>query len=379
MILCLLGSARAGTASLVTDIRVGHSSERVRVVFDLERHAVYEQQKTANPNRATIVIKDVVLGEEAQQAVVQGGIPQPMDIYSWKGDRVRIDLDLDVMGSFRILTLNNPYRLVVDLYGVSKEPVSPPGAVRQLTDKERRAEREIRTIVIDPGHGGKDTGAMVDRDKDHKALKEKDLVLDISLRLRRIMEQRHDAIIHMTRETDVFVPLDDRVAFAKEKQADLFVSIHANAHRSSTIGGLEVYRFGKAEDQQALEVAARENSTSLGEAREISDSTLLLLAEKRLEKWIEESQNLAWEMSTAMSEHLEPDYNLTDRGVKTAPFYVLRHITMPGILVEVAYLTHASDRQHLVSPAFRQQVAESIFTGISEYIKYIKSRRIASG
>ncbi|HIN33696.1 MAG TPA: AMIN domain-containing protein, partial [Nitrospirales bacterium] len=101
----------AGTTSLVTNIRVGQSPDYIRVVFDLDRQAVYEHQRVTNPNRATIMIRDVVLGQDAQQAIVNGGIPYPMRIYSWKGDWVRIDLDLDVMGTFRILNLDNPYRL----------------------------------------------------------------------------------------------------------------------------------------------------------------------------------------------------------------------------------------------------------------------------
>ena len=372
----------AGTTSLVKDIRVGHSPDYVRVVFDLERQAVYEHQRVTNPNRATIMIRDVVLGQDAQQAIVNAGIPHPMRIYSWKGDRVRVDLDLDVMGTFRILNLNNPYRLVVDLYdvserrasGVSKSQASSDPdltPVRLLTEEERRADRAIRTIVIDPGHGGKDTGAAF-----HKAnLEEKDLVLDIALRLRRIMVNRHDATIYMTRETDVFVELADRVAFADEKKADLFVSIHVNAHPSSEIEGLEVYMFGVAEDQRALEVAARENGTSLEEAGEIN-MVDLLKAQLRLRDIIERSQNLAWFTNIAMSKRLGAKYQLADLGVKTAPFHVLRNTAMPAILAEVAYLTNSKDRKRLASSKFRQQVAESIFTGISEYIE---SLHVASG
>ncbi|HIA13779.1 MAG TPA: N-acetylmuramoyl-L-alanine amidase [Nitrospirales bacterium] len=379
----------AGTTSLVTNIRVGQSPDYIRVVFDLDRQAVYEHQRVTNPNRATIMIRDVVLGQDAQQAIVNGGIPYPMRIYSWKGDWVRIDLDLDVMGTFRILNLDNPYRLVVDLYdvterralGASKSQASPkadasaldpdPTPVRLLTEEERRADRVIRTIVIDPGHGGKDAGASVRKAK----IEEKDLVLDIALRLRRIMVNRHDATVYMTRETDVFVELEDRVAFANAKKADLFVSIHVNAHSSSKIEGLEVYMFGEAEDQRALEVAARENGTSLDAAEDI-DIVSLILAEKRLEKQIKDSQNLAWATRTAMSRRLGAKYNLADLGVKTAPFYVLRYTAMPGILAEVAYLTNSKDRKRLTSSKFRQQVAESIFTGISEYIELL---HVASG
>ena len=379
----------SGTKSLVKNIRVGHSPEYVRVVFDLERQAVYEHQRVTQTNRAIIMIRNVVLGQDAQHAIVNAGIPHPMRIYPWKGDRVRVDLDLDAMGTFRILNLDNPYRLVVDLYdvltlrGVSAStsrivprldaPELDPDLtpVRLLTEEEWRADRAIRTIVIDPGHGGKDPGASFRKAN----LEEKDLVLDIALRLRHILENRHDVTVYMTRETDVFVTLADRVEFANAKKADLYVSIHVNAHPSSKIEGLEVYMFGAAEDQRALEVAARENGTSLEEAGEI-DIVSLLIAEKLLEKKIEDSRDLAWSTKIAMSKRLGVRYNLADLGVRTAPFYVLRYTAMPGILAEVAYLTNSKDRKHLASSTFRQHAAESIFTGISDYIE---SLHVASG
>ncbi len=379
----------SSTKSLVKNIRIGQASDYVRVVFDLERQAVYEHQRVKNSNRATITIKSVVLGQDAQQAIVNAGVPHPMKIYAWKGDQVRIDLDLDVMGTFRILNLDSPYRLVVDLYDVSERralgaqksqalpeldvPDLDPNLtpVRLLTEEQRRADRAIRTIVIDPGHGGKDPGAAIRKAK----IEEKDLVLDIALRLRRIMVNRRDATIYMTRETDVFVELKDRVAFANEKEADLFVSIHVNAHPSEEIEGLEIYMFGEAEDQRALEVAARENGTSIEAAGEIS-MVDLLRAELGLRLTIERSQNLAWFTKNAMSKRLGSKYQLADLGVKTAPFHVLRNTAMPAILAEVAYLTNARDRKLLASAKFRQQVAESIFTGISEYIE---SLHVASG
>ena len=379
----------SGTKSLVKNIRVGHSPEYVRVVFDLERQAVYEHQRVTQTNRAIIMIRNVVLGQDAQHAIVNAEIPHPMRIYPWKGDRVRVDLDLDAMGTFRILNLDNPYRLVVDLYDVltlrgvtastsrivprldapELDPDLMP--VRLLTEEEWRADRAIRTIVIDPGHGGKDPGASFRKAN----LEEKDLVLDIALRLRHILENRHDVTVYMTRETDVFVTLADRVEFANAKKTDLYVSIHVNAHPSSKVEGLEVYMFGAAEDQRALEVAARENGTSLEEAGEI-DIVSLLIAEKLLEKKIEDSRDLAWSTKIAMSKRLGARYNIADLGVRTAPFYVLRYTAMPGILAEVAYLTNSKDRKHLASSTFRQHAAESIFIGISDYIK---SLHVASG
>ncbi|MBQ27924.1 MAG: hypothetical protein CMH81_07290 [Nitrospiraceae bacterium] len=371
----------SATQSLVKNIRVGHSPEYVRVVFDLEQQADYAHQRLANPDRATITIQDVVLGPEAQQAIVSTDIPHPMSIYSWKGDRVRVDLDLAVMGTFRILSLDKPYRLVIDLYdvstqrahGASKSGTSP----KVLTEEQRRAEGDIRTIVIDPGHGGKDPGATVKKAK----LEEKDLVLDIALRLRLIMENRSDATIYMTRETDVFVELEDRVALANEKKADLFISIHANAHSNSKVEGLEVYTFGVAEDERALAVAARENGISLEEIGDINEIAQLN-SDLLMRRKVENSIDLAWLTREAMAKQLGAKYNLADLGVKTAPFYVLRHTAAPmaGILAEVAYLTNSKDRKRLASSKFRQQVAESIFVGISEYIPaYNKSQYVVSG
>lgn len=375
--------------SFVKNIRVGHSPDYVRVVFDLERPPIYAHQQFTELNRATILMKNIFLGQKAQQAIINVGIPHPMKVYSWQGDQIRIDFDLNLMGTFRFFDLKNPYRFVIDLYDVKKvsgikksNPDATTGSinsvagsalapVRLLTEAERHADRAIQTIVIDPGHGGKDSGASF-----HKTnMYEKDLVLDISLRLKNILEDRHDVSVYMTRETDVFIELEERAKFANAKDADLFVSIHVNAHPTPAIQGLEVYMFGAAEDQRALEVAARENGTSLEEAGEV-DVVSLLIAEKLLEKKINQSRDFAWVTKTAMSEHLGKRYSLEDLGVKTAPFYVLRHTAMPGILAEVAYLTNPGDRKHLASSVFRQQAAESIFSGI---VNYISSLAVPSG
>ncbi len=371
------------TQSLVKNIRVGYSPESTRVVFDLERQAIYEHQRLTSPkNHVMITIQDVVLGQEAQQAIVSGAIPHPMTIYSWKGNQVRIDLDLDVMGTFRIFNLKNPHRFVIDLYDLPEKQahVGPDGLARgrELQEEERRVDKTVQIIVIDPGHGGKDPGASIRKEK----LAEKDLVLDIALRLRRIMEDRHDAMIYMTRETDVFVELEDRVALANEKKADLFISIHVNAHSSPEVAGLEVYRFGEAKNPDDLEKAARENRMSIEETKELGLMALVIgIGEKNASSFlsngkVDNSRNLAWETRNAMSKRLGDKYKLADLGVKTAPFYVLRHTVMSSILAEVAYLTNSSDRKHLVSPKFRQQVAEAIFTGI---VDYIETRKGASG
>ena len=169
----------------------------------------------------------------------------------------------------------------------------------------------------------------------------------------------------MTREKDVFIELEDRAGFANGKKADLFVSIHVNSHPRRHIKGLELYHFGEASDPRALEVAARENGTPLEEQ---APAWQYILADKLNDKKIEDSQEFAWTIKKSMVNRLSKHYKVKDHGVKTAPFYVLRMTTMPGILAEVAFVSNPTEERLLTSRSYQQRVAEGIFEGIKTYI-----------
>ncbi len=215
-----------------------------------------------------------------------------------------------------------------------------------------------RTIVIDPGHGGHDPGTM-----DKNGLREKDVVLDIARRVRKLLDEEGFEVI-MTRDRDVFIPLEERTAIANSKKADLFVSIHVNAARNPHPRGTETYYLNLATTPDAEEVAARENAVTTRRIGELESILQKVMNNNR----IVESRELAGRVQNSMSSKL---YSSTtderNRGVKTAPFYVLLGAQMPSVLVEVAYLTNRKDATLLGDATFRQRAAESIAKGIGVY------------
>ncbi|HSE60503.1 MAG TPA: N-acetylmuramoyl-L-alanine amidase, partial [Nitrospiraceae bacterium] len=248
-----------------------------------------------------------------------------------------------------------------------KTPPAPPPAVSpQAADAPaapsapRRTANQIRTIVLDPGHGGKDAGTV-----SRRGLEEKAITLKVSLRLRDLIKARLGARVLMTRDRDDFIELGERAKFANANEADLFISVHVNSHPQPSVKGIEIYHFGEAKDQRALEVAARENGTPIngnGVGWEY------LVADLLTAKRIEESLELAWQTKEAMVKHLNGQYQTVDHGVKTAPFYVLRYTAMPSILAEIAFMSNASEEQLMRQSSFIDDVAEALFQGIKSYL-----------
>jgi len=169
----------------------------------------------------------------------------------------------------------------------------------------------------------------------------------------------------MTRDTDVFVELEERAKFANRHEADLFVSIHVNSHPSRSVKGIEIYHFGEAKDQRALEVAARENGTPLSST---GVGWEYLVADLLTTKKIEESLELAWTAKESLVTYMNGRYTVTDHGVKTAPFYVLRYTSMPSILAEIAYISNPAEEVLLRKNIFVRDVAESLLNGVKSFL-----------
>lgn len=218
---------------------------------------------------------------------------------------------------------------------------------------------KVRTLMIDPGHGGHDPGAMA------FGLKEKDLALAIALRLRDLVAQRHpDVRVGMTRDDDRFVPLSRRPQLAKALGADLFVSIHLNASQVERFHGVETYFLNLTSDASALEVAARENATS---ERKVSDLNVILLDLLR-DTNILESSKLAQATHTELVDTLREADPVRDLGVKQAPFMVLIGAEMPGVLVEAGFITNRSESERLRSADYLNRIAEGIYAGLDKYM-----------
>jgi N-acetylmuramoyl-L-alanine amidase len=229
---------------------------------------------------------------------------------------------------------------------------------------------KIGRIVIDAGHGGHDTGTI-----GPNGLMEKDLVLDVALRLGRLLESKLGAEVIYTRDDDTFIPLETRTAIANEHQADLFVSVHANSSQDESARGVETYYLNFTSNPDALEVAARENAVSEKSIHELQD----LVKKITLKEKIDESRELASDVQSSLYAGLSPkNPTLRNRGVKKAPFVVLIGANMPSILAEISFVSNPVDEKKLETAEYRQKIAESLYKGISKYVSGLSGVKVAS-
>lgn len=247
------------------------------------------------------------------------------------------------------------------------QPVATPQPTRDgQSTLTRTLGLKIGRIVIDPGHGGHDTGTI-----GPTGLMEKDLCLDVALRLGKIFEQKlPDADIVYTRSDDTFVPLEDRTRIANEAKADLFISIHANSSPDHGARGVETYYLNLKGSPEAMEVAARENASSDDGIHDLED---LVKKITRTEK-IDESRELAEDIQDSLSRRIQRTArSVRNRGVRKAPFVVLIGADMPSILTEISFLSNPADEQLLKKPEHRQRIAEGVFQGVATYLQSMNS------
>jgi N-acetylmuramoyl-L-alanine amidase len=356
----LTGSAAAfgqPTASAtLSAVRVGLHPTYTRVVFELDRPAAYEwrQRESANEFRLTLLdttpaasVPSTVSVKNPHIAAVALSRSTPTSTTA----TIRVKAP-NIPLTPHLYTLEHPDRVVVDLFPSQPKPRTHAALTKTA------APRTIRTIVIDPGHGGKDPGAI-----GGSGLQEKEVVLDISHRLRKLLKQRGHRII-MTRSDDTFIPLSDRTQIANARKADLFVSIHANAHPKRSTKGMQVYLLGKATDEEARAVAARENGEDASQMNDLDQ----IFNDMALDFRINHSISLAYQTHDAFLRTVGKRYALVDLGVKRAPFYVLMKSTMPGILAEVSFISNPQEEARLKRAAYRQSIAEALAHGVERYL-----------
>ncbi|OGR46880.1 MAG: hypothetical protein A2X37_00180 [Elusimicrobia bacterium GWA2_66_18] len=263
---------------------------------------------------------------------------------------------------WRASELADPRRLVVDVYASGVEPPEETPADRSVVAKSS-ASAEMprrRVVVVDPGHGGKDPGAIGAR-----GTKEKDINLAAGLELARVLRERGDFSVVLTREDDTFMPLSDRSQKANDLEADLFVSLHCNASSNHRENGFEVYAVSEtASDPEAERLAAAENAVLELEGKNPQEEAakLILLAMTKTEM-INESAPFA----ALVEREIAKRSDINDRGAKQAGFYVLRGTHAPAILVEMAFVSHSKDEARLGSRRFRRKFAEGVAAGIADY------------
>lgn len=356
--------------SLVTvqDVRTASSPGLTRLVLDLDSKARPSKQSILQAEGVTITIPNTTLSPSAKAKLASGERSKPFIITQTSERSVDISLPTGSFQSYKILTLANPPRLVIDvvppqesLATLVTEPLPDPTPSLPAPPQPAQPQsKPIKTIVIDPGHGGKDPGALGQR-----GTEEKDITLKVALKLRDLLSKQPGIRVLMTRERDEFIELENRAKFANAQDADLFVSIHVNSHTKRSVKGIEIYHFGAAKDQRALEVAARENGTPLNNT---GVGWEYLVADLLTSKKIEESLELAWTAKEAMVTTLNSHYTLVDHGVKTAPFYVLRFTSMPSILAEIAYISNAAEEEMLRTGLFTTRVAEALEESVKTFL-----------
>jgi N-acetylmuramoyl-L-alanine amidase len=229
---------------------------------------------------------------------------------------------------------------------------------------------KISRVVIDPGHGGHDQGTH-----GPNGLLEKDIVLDISLRLGKLIEDKLGAQVIYTRTDDNYVPLEARTALANEKKADLFLSIHGNSSPVAKIVGTETYYLNFSDSRDAQDVAARENAPSQKSISELHD----LIQKISLHDKLEESREFAARVQNALFQLTARTFpSEHNRGVKRAPFVVLIGANMPSVLAEIGFLTNPREEALLRRPEYRQRVAEALFQGVSRYADGLSHFQLAA-
>ncbi|MBW1729953.1 MAG: N-acetylmuramoyl-L-alanine amidase [Deltaproteobacteria bacterium] len=372
----------------VKDIRHWSTPNYTRVVIDLDRPVKYEHHllrqdpRSKKPKRIYIDLKGARVSSDIDSQIpIKDGLLHRARAAQYQDRIVRVVLDLESIGGYKVFHLYDPFRIVVD---VKRSPAKEEKILTspKLTTK-RRVRKGIRKakapdkavtlarqlglnvnrIVIDPGHGGKDPGCYLGR-----GIKEKDIVLRLAKILAKKIRKRLGCEVILTRTKDIFLPLERRTAIANINKADLFISLHVNAHRKRWVSGIETYYLNMATDERAVLVAARENATT---QKNISDLQAIL-NDLLLNTKIHESSRLAYEIQKGMVSELKKRYrHIRSLGVKQAPFYVLIGAQMPSVLIETGFLTNPTERRRLLNTVYEDRLAEGICKGIKRYIDSI--------
>jgi len=363
----------------VTDLRFWSNPNYTRVVIDADREASYyhhllKRDPSINkPQRLYVDLSNSRLGDGIRKSIpIHDDLLSDARAGQYTADSVRVVVDIKSFETYKIFSLKDPFRIVIDVWGSrgpKKSPARPPADTVKKGGKippgslAKQLALGVRRIVIDPGHGGKDYGAP----GYYKGVHEKNVVLAIAKKLADKIRKEMKLEVILTRSGDRFLTLEERTAFANTKNADLFISIHTNASRDRRAYGIETYFLNLATDEEAIRVAAMENATS---TKNISDLQKILYDLMQNAK-INESSRLAGYVQGAIVGHLKNKRyaRVKSKGVKQAPFYVLLGAQMPSILIETSFISNARECKRLTNPRYHERLAEGIIQGIRSYIK----------
>jgi N-acetylmuramoyl-L-alanine amidase len=344
------------------DVRVRSYPSFTRIVVETSA-AITHRIESSGPKEARVRLVGLGSGTNAQE--IGDGLVAEVRLDRAGADGILRVVYEGTAGTLRAMTLADPPRIVLDV----ARPVDP-------TSRESREQlTPLKTIVLDAGHGGHDSGAT-----GPTGLMEKDLVLDVTRRVAKLVEARLGLKVLLTRDSDNFVTLRDRTSYANRQHADLFVSIHANAHREAAADGVETYFLSsEATDSTARQVAALENGVvqleqPAGRGAGQVDIVKAILWDLAQSEFQVESSRLAEVVHDSMTQTLR----ISNRGVKQAGFYVLGGAAMPAILLEIGFVTNPREERKLKDTKYRDEIARAIFAGLAEYKRNWDQRARAS-
>lgn len=383
-----------GTLAIVKEMRHWSNPDYTRIAVTIDREVKFEthqlpQSTGANtPSRIYIDIFTGRVGHGVRDIQIGDGLLKTARIAQYRPDTVRVVLDLGSIKEYKIFTFSDPFSIIIDVKGARREEISRPrenvltavpapaaAALPVPVVKFERPEEpvkaitrpalgKIRRIVVDAGHGGHDPGAI-----GAGGTQEKDVVLQIALKLARRLREDLGLDVVLTRSTDVFLELKERTAIANQIGADLFVSIHANASPNRNTTGIETYYLNLAKTEKAAQLAAKENGTSLEKVSLLQAVLFDLMANYKLN----DSALLAEAVQKSLYRKVSASYQgARNLGVKQGPFYVLVGATMPSILVETSFLSNEREEERLKDPRHQELTAEGIMEGIRSYIASVK-------
>jgi N-acetylmuramoyl-L-alanine amidase len=376
-----------GDKALLLDIRPMNQGATSRVVLDLDQAVRIKYQLLESSsgkdehNRVYVDLLRTQLGATiVEDTHFSGHLLKSIRASQRDADTVRVVFDFADLKDYKVQTLDNPFRIVLDAYAGpnfrphgkepakeaakadDKGPEAPtftepsPSRKRMAADLVEQLGLSVRTVMIDAGHGGKDPGAQ------GNGLVEKDVNLRMALTLGKTLKSRGFKVI-FTRTTDVFLALEERTAMANAQKADLFLSVHCNAHTDPSMSGLETYSLNLARTPDAVRVAARENSVS---DKNISDLQMIL-TDLMLTSKIKESVDLAHGVHKRGLANIRRVWTVADHGNREAPFYVLMGAKMPSALLEIGYITNKTEAARLSNDTYLRTLSRGIADGVQAY------------
>ena len=388
----LAGAPQDDPRAEIVNLRKYTHPNFTRVVLDIGKLREYTFGELRDPGRIYIDVLQAKLNPilQGQSYPVKAEYVSQIRISQKTPSTVRlvVDVEFSRIQSYRVYHLFDPFRLVVDIYPhggsaqapaqaqtPAEKPPQPgdkvrPNVKRQVdpndpnfngTSLARQLGLGVRTVVIDPGHGGPRPGTI-----GKSGLQEKEVNLAVALALRKLLREKAGLDAVLTRESDVDVTLEDRTVIANQKRADLFVSIHANAHRDRKRGGVETFFLNVSPDPSVVELAAAENATSTKNIGEMKSILQKIVQNSKVQESRELAEMIQRNLVKALSQDLPSIKNL---GVKGGPFWVLIGGEMPSVLVEISHLSNAREEAKLRTKKYQELAAQGIYDGIVEYIR----------